>query len=273
MNPRIAKLNLLNSKSINDVKLFSLTNTMDTGYVTDYYGHNDIKYAETWPYEHFNYVINDFGFRGDVLPREVDIAAFGCSFTFGTGLAQDMTWHNLLAKELNRTSFNFGLPAKSIQSIVDIFLIVSKHIKMSNAVFLFPSISRLQIAKTSPDSKKVYYLNTCVDFKSEVNRMIEVSEDAVYRAIPDEEMCKICKNQVYLLEHIAKERNINVYIGCWEYESYCFLKELELEYITLLPPWKSETIEFADSDKARDGTHPGPKHHFKWMNEIKGYIK
>ena len=103
--------------------------------------------------------------------------------------------------------------------------------------------------------------------------MFDISEDAIYRAIPEEEMYKICKNKVYLLEHMAKERGINVYISSWDSQTYDFLNKLALNSIILLPMWESLSPAFTNDDKARDGKHPGPKHHALWMNKIKDYIK
>ena len=278
MNQEFAQLNLLDSKSLYDVKPFSVylpnpNSHPHAGYVLDYAGHGELENAEKWLYEHFTYNINTYGFRNPEFENETDLAAFGCSFTYGTGLADRMLWHSILAKDLNMHVTNFGLPARSIATIVDVFLIVSKHIKIKHAVFLFPSISRLQIAKKHVQNDYIGYLNTCVDYKSALNESYELNEDYIYRAIPEEEMHKICRNQVYLLEHMARLRGIKVYISSWELETYNFLKKLNLNSAILLAPWMSSSIEFANDDKARDGKHPGPKHHLKWANEIKDMIK
>ena len=45
----------------------------------------------------------------------------------------------------------------------------------------------------------------------------------------------------------------------------------------LLPEWNSEWHpdyeEDLTKDIARDNLHPGPRHHIKWANKIKDYIK
>jgi hypothetical protein len=274
MNQEFAQLNLLDSKSLYDIKPYSVyTTAPHVGYVLDYLGRDELENAEKWPYEHFTYNINTFGFRNPEFDNETDLAAFGCSFTHGTGLADHMLWHNILAKDLNMHVTNFGLPARSIASIVDMFLIVSKHIKIKHAVFLFPSISRLQIAKKHVQHDYISYLNTSADYVSAVNESYELKNDYLYRAIPEEEMHKICRNQVYLLEHMARLRDIKVYISSWEEQTYDFLKKLDLNSAILLAPWRSGSMEFADNDKARDGKHPGPKHHVKWASEIRDSIK
>jgi hypothetical protein len=268
---KLAKLNLLNSKSLDDILSYSTSYPNEINYTTDFFGHDDIKYSDSWQKEHFNYKINNYGFRGTDLPNSTDIAAFGCSFTFGTGLPEEMLWHRLLSVELNKTSVNFGLPSRSISSMIDMFLILSQHIQIKNAVFLFPSLTRLQIAKNHPNLDILTHLNICNDVNSAVNKDFGIDSSDIYRSIPLEDMYKICKNQIYLLDYIARLRNISIYISSWENQTYNFLKLMELESIVLLPEWTSQYVPI--DDKARDKKHPGPLHHVKWMNQIKGFIK
>lgn len=279
MNEKFAKLNVLDSNSIYDVRRFSTQYTATDNkdaYVTDYIGHDDIAYADKWPGEHFNYHINDYGFREKEYtsdyPDKIDLGVFGCSFTFGVGLPEDALWHKILSKELNVSSLNFGLPAASIETIVDVFLIMSKHIKMNTAIFLLPSISRLQIAKKHPEGEFVNYLNIIPSYNSSLGEYFGINEDLIYRAIPDEEIYKICKNKIYLLDHIAKERGIKLYLSSWDKTTYDLLKMLDLKSI-VLPLWTSQTQEFADSDLARDRKHPGPKHHLLFVDRITNSIK
>jgi hypothetical protein len=274
MTTPLEKLNLLDSKSLEDVRLFGVLHYPITpAYESDYLTKDDITYADRWPGEHFTYKINEYGFRSGAMPSEIDLAAFGCSFTFGAGLPETALWHSLLGKKLNMSTANFGLAGRSIATCVDVFLILSKHIKMKNAVFLLPSIDRLQIAKKHPDHDLVYHLATMLDFKSDVNLKFGLDTKQLYRALPEEEIQKICKNQIYLLDYVAKARGINVYISSWENHTYDFLCKLDLQSIKILPIWQAPSIEFAISDKARDMLHPGPKHHKKWFNKIKDIVK
>lgn len=267
------KLNLLKSKSLSDITAFGPYKTEGFAHITDFFGSDDITYAHMWPHAPFNYTINDNGFRGAEFPTETDIAAFGCSFTFGSGLPDSMLWYKLLADELGKSGVNFGVPSASIESIVDIFLIASTHIKMKSAVFLFPPHTRMQIAMKHPVNDRIDYLNTDVSCVSVINKAYGLDPEYLYRGIPEEEMYKSCKNKIYLLEHIAKERGIDIYVSSWSADTYKLLEGLELESAILLPEWSSPSMEFADNDKARDNKHPGPKHHELWVDKIKSYIK
>jgi hypothetical protein len=268
MNNSFAKLNLLNSRLFDDIRRF----VGEIDYVADFFGNDDSRNSDKWDHPHFNYVINSYGFRGDAIPTKSDLAAFGCSFTFGSGLPEHMLWHNMLSKKLNTSCINFGQPSCSIESIVDIFLIASKHVTIKKAIFLLPNIDRLQIAKKLPDSNLVKYFNIMSSYSSVSNEFYEIYSDQIYRALPEEEIYKICKNQLYLLDYIAKERGIQVYISSWEPKTYNFIKQLNLESI-ILPLWESPSLEFAKSDLARDLKHPGYKHHELFANKIIDYIK
>jgi len=274
-NIAFAKTNIINSKSLDDVKNYVINGLDNTlfSYTTDFFGTTELMNAHLWQHEDFNYEFNDYGFREDSLPSETDIGAFGCSFTFGTGLPQARLWHKLLANHHGCSSLNFGAPGRSIESIIDIFLIVSQHIKMKSAIFLLPVFTRKQLAMPHPVDKEVInYVNTDVNYHSKVNSEYGINTDAVYRALSDEELFRIVRDKIYLLDHIAALRNINVYISSWDEQTYQFLNMLYLDNITVIPRWKSPSMQFANTDLARDNQHPGIKHHELWAELIKDYI-
>ena len=75
-----------------------------------------------------------------------------------------------------------------------------------------------------------------------------------------------------MLDHIAQQRGIKLYISAWEQETYDLLKMLNLKSI-ILPQWISTSLEFAKSDLARDNKHPGPEHHKLFVDRIFNSIK
>ena len=104
MNEKFAKLNLLDSKSINDVRRYSThypSNDERDAYVTEYMGHEDIANAHKWPHEHFNYSINDYGFRGGEYPKELDLnssflSSIELNNSFNTKLSEVKIVDNIL---------------------------------------------------------------------------------------------------------------------------------------------------------------------------------
>ena len=227
-----ARLNLLNSSSIDDVLRYTTASAnlsnlpKDEISVIDYFTIAEMTHAEKWNVP-FNYQIHHLGFRFNELPKEVDIAVFGCSFTFGVGLPSHMLWHSVLAKELGCTTVNFGLPGASIKTAIDLFLIASKHINIKKAIFLLPSATRMQIAKKHPTLDETHLLSIIAGYDSKMSEYYQMSDSAIYRAIPDEEQYKIVKEAIYLSEYVAKDRQIDVYYSSWEAETYQFLKNMK----------------------------------------------
>jgi len=270
-----AKLNLLDSKSLADFHSYSKLEAKHVavsdhnGVTYDFCSLDDMKHADEWQHEQFKYEINEHGFRFDNMPTETELAAFGCSFTFGTGLPTHMLWHNLLTED----SLNFGLPGASIKTITDVFCIASKHIKIKKAIFLLPSIPRMQIAKHHPVNDKIDYLNAMPGLDSKLCEYYNINTHEIYKYLPEEELYKIARDQIYLTELIAKIRGIDIYYSSWDPESYDFLSKMNFTHGTILPVWYTPHHLGDGNDLARDKHHPGPEHHKYWINSIKDHIK
>lgn len=272
-----AQFNLLDSSNILDVRYFTANEIKaqsikpDGVTIFDFYSMADLNCADKWPHDQFDYRMNYLGFRMEEVPKEVDIAVFGCSFTFGLGLPKEMLWHSLLSKELNQTCLNFGLAGASVKTIIDIFLIVSKHIKIKKAIFLLPTFTRMQVAKHNQLSNTVQNLSAIPGHESQLCIAYGIDTHNLFKSVPNEELFKIAKNEIYLAEYIAKDRGIETYFGAWEEESAGFLSLMDLKHSTKLPAWY--TPAECVGDLARDQMHPGPKHHQYWFNSIKHLIK
>lgn len=278
MNKEFAQFNLLDSKSIDDVRRYTTASAnlsnLPRNEITyiDYFTTNEIKYADQWHDKHFQYEIHDTGFRFTELPKEVDIAVFGCSFTFGIGLPKELLWHSLLADKLKTSCINFGLPGSSILTTSDLFLIVSKHIKINKAIFLLPSHNRLQIAKQHPTVDEVNYISIIATHNSSMCQFYDINDEGIFRVLPEDELLKQCRNSIYTADYIAKTRNVQTYYSSWDAVTYEFLQNMNLNG-TILPNWASESGEQAERDLARDRMHPGPEHHIMFAEKIYEYIK
>jgi len=265
--------NLLDSESLDEVVSYTKVEhktLSNEPYKTDYASLEEIEHAGEWSGEHFDYYFNRYGFRfSDDIPNKIDIGAFGCSFTAGLGLPTYMLWHQLLSNN----SLNFGVSGASTKTVMDLFLITSKHIQMDKAVFLLPSYNRIQLACTHPTLNRVSYLSLVPALQSKLALFHGVDCDGVFKNITDEEQVKLFKNDVYLVDHISKERGIKVYMSSWDSKTYEILQQLKVKNIVVLPAWCSTSKEQADTDLARDKKHPGPIHHQQWVDKIKELIK
>lgn len=271
---RFATLNLTNSKDITDLLHYVHNEAQSIKpegvTVFDFYSMDDLNHADKWEYEPFDYRVNPYGFRMEELPKEVDIAVFGCSFTFGIGMPEHLLWHSLLAKDLKVSCANFGIAGASVKTIIDTFLIVSKHVKIKKAIFLFPPFMRFQVAKTNVEGVTSHF-DVIPGHKSQLCRRYGIDGDMVYKTLPNEELFKVAKDSLYLAEYIAKDRDIEIFYSCWEDESWYFIENMKFEYAKLLPRWM--TPDDCHGDLARDRMHPGPKHHKYWSLSINRFLK
>jgi hypothetical protein len=277
MNQSFFKFNHINSLSIEDVKHFSATIAVMAELKKDeltrfpYFGKGEFQFASEWTYPQFDYVLNYLGFRNETSPDHIDLAAFGCSFTFGTGLPVDKLWHTLIGNKLNMTSANYGMPGASIKSIIDVALIISNHVNIKKAIFLLPTYNRIQIAKSNPNIDEINYLSVIPNHKSELCKAYGIEAELLARSIPDEEMVKVMRDSLYLVDYIFKQRGIKAYYTSWDPETYGFISKLELDSI-VLPEWTSIDASQASTDLARDKLHPGPKHHAQFVEKIIDYV-
>lgn len=273
-NKILLNLNLLDSLSLDDVKHYmskALLPYKNQVGIAEYkfFGLGERENLNNWKYDEFNYRINEYGFRIDELLADCDIGAFGCSYTFGQGLPIEMLWCDILSKQLKMSCQNYGVPGASLPSVLDIFCIVTKHVKIKKAIILLPSYNRIQIAKHN--EKNELGILTCIPGNRSVyNQFFGLDEENIVRYIPDDEMIKQTKNSLYLAEYVAKSREIQLYVSSWDRNTYNLLENMNFTYLTLLPEWTSK--QDCINDKARDNRHPGPKHHRNFSEIIIPYI-
>jgi hypothetical protein len=272
-------VNLLDSDTLDDVigyTKFRHVVWTDSPYTEDYASINDMKYAEFWTGPSFNYNFNRFGFRTtNDIPASIDIGAYGCSFTMGVGLPEDWLWHKILAKNLNSTSLNFGIPGSSCKTACDLFLITSNNIQIKHAIILLPTYQRMQIASENIVNKRNFYNHYSLlpTTPNEFARVAGIDAEMLFKYTPDAELIKLLKNDIYLVDYVARTKNMKVYMSSWCSETYNIIKNCKLKNIVVLPLWQSENKEQADRDLARDKMHPGLEHHTQWANLIQEYIK
>jgi|688.fasta_scaffold37820_9 hypothetical protein len=271
----LTKLNTLMSDNINDLKKFSIVTTRKDLFIENdinvhYFSPLDYTHRDTWKYEDFSYDITNLGFRDNsTIPSDIDIAAFGCSFTFGQGLPKNVLWHNLLGDWLQLSTYNFGQPAASVKTTLDIFSVMCNHTKIKHAIFLLPPFFRLQIASKHKYSDNIELIPIIPNYASNLENSYMLDASAIYKSLPDEELCKNFKDNVYLMEYIAKKNNIKIYYSSWDNSTYEILLQMKFKNAIVLPRW----IDYTNPpDLARDMLHPGPSNHNKWAEEIKPYI-
>lgn len=262
----LLNLNPFDSQTLNEVTYYTHNFGISRQREFQYIGKEEEEYSSEWPHPPFSYKLNEYGFRIDDMQNKVDIGAFGCSYTFGQGLPTNMLWHNIVAEIRSKSVYNFGICGASITTILDIFNIVTKHIQMKDAFFLLPPYTRNQISKINDDNN-LAFLNCIPGHKSMFNEAYNFDGSNLLKVLPEEELLKQIKTSLYVSEVIGKMRNINMYVSSWDDLTWHLLKQIDFKYIKLLPVWYSR-VDLSESDKARDGKHPGPGHHRFFANLI-----
>lgn len=228
-------------------------------------------HKDKWQYEDFDYKLSSLGFRGDEIPHEVDLAAFGCSYTFGIGLPENKLWHRLLSE----SSYNFGQPGASITAIADIFHILSNHVKMNRAIFLLPNYMRDLMALESRGQINLWSL---MPSTPDINlKYPDIIQEAHYKYTPDSEFIRKMKDSVYLIEHVAKNKNIKLFFSSWDGPTYEMLTNMNFNHATVIdkwtwPKWTLPSEVVFTKDLARDMLHPGMAHHKYWSELIKNKV-
>lgn len=223
-------------------------------------------HKDKWQYEDFDYKFSSLGFRDNELPDDIDLAAFGCSYTFGLGIPVDKTWHKLLSS----SSYNFGQPGASTQSIADIFHIISNHIKINRAIFLLPNYMRDLMAIESRNKINLWSL---MPMTSGMNPyIVDVIHESHYKHTPSSEFIRKMKDAVYLIEHTAKSKNIKLFFSSWDRTTYELLGGMNFTHATVIDEWTWPADTTGKKDLARDMLHPGMTHHKYWSEQIRNKI-
>jgi hypothetical protein len=93
------------------------------------------------------YRLNSKGYRSDEFTRNADLVAAGCSFTFGSGVAEEQRWSSKLASSLGAVETNLGVCAWSTHAIIqNLYAYFKEYGNPKTLVCLFPDMTRLPVA-------------------------------------------------------------------------------------------------------------------------------
>jgi hypothetical protein len=275
----LLRLNVLDSDDISDVKHYTLYTTrpdlvLKNGNIKEkvpaIIPYENI-HRHSWEHEDFNYKFSNLGFRDGDMPSHVNLAAFGCSYTFGVGLPEDKIWHKVLAKKQNCKTYNFGQPGASIKAIVDIFSIVCNHVKIDKAVVLLPAYHRVLIASQHLSEKNIALVGLMPNnMRKTWEADYDIDIDMYYKYIPAVELINKMKEDIYMMEYIARHKKIELYISSWDAPTYELLKSLKTKHMKLINQWTDP--EGVKDDFARDRMHPGMLHHVYWADKIQEQV-
>jgi hypothetical protein len=92
------------------------------------------------------YRINKLGLRCEQLTNESGILFIGCSFTYGTGINEELSWPQLVCNYFKQKCWNFGMPSFGLNIPTFYFLNWFSEDYVPTAVVVFePPLTRIEI--------------------------------------------------------------------------------------------------------------------------------
>ena len=224
---------------------------------------NEQAHAEWWDntypdHADFGYQHNEWGFRSGPIVRDCDVAFYGCSQTYGTGVPESTRWSNLVANQHGLSFNNFGWGGAGTDKVLDIFWATSQHVKMRTAVFMLNGQYRPQVVLGNGQDIEyhVFHPNTESKLKS-VIKDVDYYRLQLFR-LPNEYFDHINAQAIIKIHRLCKLMNIRAifttYLGCCHQELLAVQKQLPIT-VTLGP----ETVleEGVNHKTARDRSHLG----------------
>lgn len=228
-----------------------------------------------------NYTINNLGFRGDWSLDDNDyvkVGFFGCSFTYGIGIAEDDLYVTLITKELSKKlgkqckAYNCGTPGGAVGKATRYYSMLSKLIKFDYVIFVMPHTGRVEYPLIRQD--KTISWNIIPNWK-DTDTQGERLRLKVYEALDDNFLNSDFIRNINHCESIAKSHNSKIYFSSWDQITYEYLYNyyIKQDQAKLLP-WFQSLEYHIDPRKllGRDGIHPGPRSHIEFAKRAMDYI-
>lgn len=168
---------------------------------------------------YFDYQYNSAGFRDSEIELNTDICYFGCSMSVGIGVPLTARYSNIIDKEFNFISNNFGISGISTEEIAKIFVSVNRFIKMKRAVFLCPDIYRYRMPILKDTS--LNYYNMHPQYKEiYANDPTLIATSNVYYRLQDPYFIDKFKSSIHFIAEVARLSDIKVYFSTWSGDQY-----------------------------------------------------
>lgn len=207
-------------------------------------------------------------------PKNIEIAAYGCSFTYGGNMPQEKTWPHLLSLKKNNLIANFSVPAGGIDSI---YINLKKSFldyKIKKIIVLFPNFERKLLRffingyyfkyPVSIGTSWTFNDTFCKEYitTKQIKNKIETTKKSLLKD----------KNNFYskwLLKKIVKfceNNNINFYFSSWDKGVYEYLLKNYVK--NCLPYFNMSWFK----ERSVSGHHPTELHYSKWVDLINSKI-
>ena len=216
-------------------------------------------------YKEFTYSINEIGCRSS-LELQKSIAFFGCSFTFGEGVAEEDTFSDIIANKLNMPYNNLGSNGYTIPQIAQLFHATLQVLNFDTAIITLPSPFRFHYVTTKDKCWPVYPNKDRDDAEHETIRK------KVYANLSENYLLHQAKDYITYIQACADLYNKKVIWGTWSKDTYALLENLEIDTIKFNFEYV-ESLNLQGDYIARDNIHPGIIQHAEYSRNILDAIK
>jgi len=229
-----------------------------------------------------NYKSNLLGFRGDWNldnNTNIKIGFFGCSFTYGVGIAEQDLFSTIITNSLSVKlgksckAYNCGVPGGSAGKATRYYAMLSKFINFDYVIFLMPHAGRMEYPMLRQNRAIGWNI---IPNWADADVQGENLRSNFYKAIDDNFLNSDYVRNIHHCESIANSYNSKIYFTSWDPFSYEYIYNY---YITRDPgkllPW-FQALEYNTKPQkllARDGLHPGPRSHLEFAKRALEYIK
>lgn len=206
------------------------------------------------------YTYNELGFRGDSIKKEgFKVMSIGCSITEGIGVNDNETWPYQLCKLIpNSVDLNFGFSGRSNDYIVRCLLSYYDTIKPDLVLIMYTYPTRKEYY-TKFGGIEPYAPNQNWGYLKETNDGKQIQYLKTMLQNDNEDFINWYKNHL-LITNFLENKNIPF---VWNDSiSETFYEDKNKFYYDYYPYL----------DWGVDSSHPGPKHHKKYAENLYNYI-
>jgi len=246
--------------------------SLDKDYV-EYISHGDIDIDDGL----FLYKVNGFGFRSNkfevLSDNNLNILTAGCSVSFGMGLPNEMIWPEMLKKNIQtKTDKNVRLDNISfsgidtVQEIHNIFVYIENFGKPNEIYALLPPIYRYpslgHVSGRMSTKQKISKMNSSEDIELYlVGEWDAVGSEFMHNIISIRKLEQYCKDLGIKLSWASWDKATNEYYSIFNFNNRT---EIDFNEEGLVDKCLTETHK-KYWERARDGAHPGYKHHLIYL--------
>lgn len=209
-----------------------------------------------------SYIPNSFGFRDTEILSDVDICYYGCSMTYGEGVALESRYTNLIDKELTFSSNNFAVSGSSIEDAAHLFITTSKFVKMKTAFFLLPEYYRTTFpVQVDTDYQYFYIFPNYIESIPQHDPNYNLAK--IYYQQPDSVYIEKARNNLEMICNWAKIKNIKLIFSSWAHDVF----DNVLNTVKF-PDVKIISSRMNLDNKGCDNRHPGEESHRVFSQDI-----